>query len=84
MSFVLHRGETSTVPHLVSSHSNSTKAAFSSRPQVAPQCGRWLLDRDDTPWYPGMRLFRQARAGVWDDVLASVAESVRSLSAAKR
>jgi len=45
---------------------------------------RWLLDRDDTPWYPGMRLFRQARAGVWDDALASVAESVRSLSAARR
>ncbi|MBU2819666.1 glycosyltransferase family 9 protein, partial [Acidithiobacillus ferrooxidans] len=45
---------------------------------------RWLLDRDDTPWYPGMRLFRQAKAGVWDDVLASVAESVRSLSAARR
>ncbi|MDD2746802.1 MAG: DUF29 family protein [Acidithiobacillus ferrooxidans] len=45
---------------------------------------RWLLDRDDTPWYPDMRLFRQTRAGVWDDVLASVAESVRSLSAARR
>ena len=45
---------------------------------------RWLLDRDDTPWYPGMRLFRQIKAGVWDDVLASVAESVRSLSAARR
>ena len=45
---------------------------------------RWLLERDDTPWYPGMRLFRQTRAGVWDDVLASVAESVRSLSAARR
>lgn len=44
---------------------------------------RWLLDRDDTPWYPSMRLFRQAEAGIWADVLASVAESVRSLSATK-
>ncbi len=24
---------------------------------------RWLLDRDDSPWYPTMRLFRQQRAG---------------------
>jgi hypothetical protein len=29
---------------------------------------RWLLDRDDSPWYPTMRLFRQRRAGDWDDV----------------
>ncbi|MHB8210972.1 MAG: DUF29 family protein [Acidithiobacillus sp.] len=44
---------------------------------------RWLLDRDDTPWYPSMRLFRQTEAGIWADVLASVVESVRSLSATK-
>jgi tetratricopeptide (TPR) repeat protein len=28
---------------------------------------RWLLERDDSPWYPSMRLFRQTRAGDWDD-----------------
>jgi hypothetical protein len=26
---------------------------------------RWLLDRDDTPWYPTMRLFRQEQSGDW-------------------
>jgi hypothetical protein len=32
---------------------------------------RWLLDRDDTPWYPTARLFRQERPGDWDGVLAA-------------
>ena len=26
---------------------------------------RWLLDREDSPWYPSLRLYRQARAGDW-------------------
>lgn len=34
---------------------------------------RWMLDRDDTPWYPTMRLFRQRDAGKWDSVLSAVA-----------
>ena len=29
---------------------------------------RWLLDGEESPWYPSMRLFRQIRAGCWDDV----------------
>jgi hypothetical protein len=29
---------------------------------------RWLLQREDSPWYPGMRLFRQSQAGEWDSV----------------
>ncbi len=37
---------------------------------------RWLVDRNDTPWYPNMRLFRQARAGDWQDVFQSIAEQV--------
>jgi len=35
---------------------------------------RWLLDRDDNPWYPTARLFRQERAGDWDAVFARMAE----------
>ena len=33
---------------------------------------RWLEDRDDTPWYPSMRLFRQAQAGEWGEVVNRV------------
>lgn len=38
---------------------------------------RWLLDRDDSPWYPTMRLFRQRRPGDWDGVLARVCKKLK-------
>lgn len=38
---------------------------------------RWLTDRDDTPWYPTMRLFRQSRLKRWDDVFERMAEALR-------
>lgn len=38
---------------------------------------RWLLGRDDTPWYPAMRLFRQRRDGDWPELLARVAAALR-------
>lgn len=39
---------------------------------------RWLLTREDSPWYPTMRLFRQPRAGDWASVIARVAEALRA------
>ncbi|NDD57989.1 MAG: hypothetical protein EBZ47_01880 [Chlamydiae bacterium] len=33
---------------------------------------RWLLDREDTPWYPTARLFRQTTFANWDEVLQIV------------
>jgi len=30
---------------------------------------RWLLDRNDSPWYPTMRLYRQPKAGDWKSVM---------------
>ncbi|MFQ5734683.1 MAG: tetratricopeptide repeat protein, partial [Planctomycetaceae bacterium] len=33
---------------------------------------RWMLKRDDSPWYPCMRLFRQSRGGDWTDALMLV------------
>jgi hypothetical protein len=41
---------------------------------------RWLVGRQDSPWYPTMRLFRQSRAGQWDDVFRRIAEALQSLS----
>jgi hypothetical protein len=33
---------------------------------------RWLLGRDDSPWYPTARLFRQPQLGDWDSVIRQV------------
>lgn len=41
-------------------------------------CWRWLHDRDDTPWYPTMRLFRQPSPNNWQPVVASVCELLRN------
>ncbi len=37
---------------------------------------RWMLQREDSPWYPTMRLFRQQQLGVWDDVLLAMTAQV--------
>ncbi len=37
---------------------------------------RWMLHREDTPWYSSARLFRQRRAGDWDEVIARVAAAL--------
>ena len=33
---------------------------------------RWMLDRADSPWYPGLRLFRQASPGDWSGAFSEV------------
>jgi len=40
---------------------------------------RWLLERDDSPWYPTMRLFRQSRRGNWADVIERVVSALKLL-----
>jgi tetratricopeptide (TPR) repeat protein len=40
---------------------------------------RWQLGRPDSPWYPAHRLFRQATAGVWDDVFAAMTAELARL-----
>ena len=37
---------------------------------------RWLMDREDSPWYPTMRLFRQNRARDWTGPLQRVREEL--------
>jgi Tfp pilus assembly protein PilF len=44
-------------------------------------CWRWLLSRDDSPWYPTLRQFRQKTPGDWDDVIATVAQELAALTA---
>ncbi len=39
-------------------------------------CWRWLLDREDSPWYPTARLFRQDATREWDPVIARVAATL--------
>ena len=41
---------------------------------------RWGLDRDDCPWYPTMRLFRQTEWGRWVDVFERMAEELKPLA----
>jgi len=38
---------------------------------------RWLLDREDSPWYPNMRLFRQERPGDWDGVVRRIGAALQ-------
>ena len=38
---------------------------------------RWLRDREDSPWYPTMRLFRQSRRGDWANVFYRIAQELK-------
>src|SRR5581483_1576192 len=38
---------------------------------------RWMIDRDDSPWYPTMRLYRQRTPGEWSDVAAMVERDLK-------
>jgi tetratricopeptide (TPR) repeat protein len=40
---------------------------------------RWLLDREDSPWYPTMRLVRQRKAGEWADVICRLAGALTQM-----
>ncbi|MGH6660918.1 MAG: tetratricopeptide repeat protein, partial [Rhodospirillales bacterium] len=44
----------------------------------------WLLGRDDSPWYPSLRLYRQARRGEWAAVIDRVAAALGAMLRAAR
>jgi hypothetical protein len=43
-------------------------------------CWRWLMDRDDTPWYPTMRLFTQKKPYEWDEVVERMVQPLQTLA----
>jgi hypothetical protein len=44
---------------------------------------RWLRDREDSPWYPTLRLFRQRKLGDWPELFERVAAELGKLAAAQ-
>ena len=45
---------------------------------------RWLTEREDSPWYPSMRLFRQTVVNQWSDFLERIAHELTILLATRR
>ncbi|PKU21829.1 tetratricopeptide repeat protein [Telmatospirillum siberiense] len=43
-------------------------------------CWRWLLDRENSPWYPSARLFRQPKSGDWQSVIENVCIELEQLA----
>ena len=63
------------VAHLAGALGKPTWLLLSAAPDW-----RWMLGRSDSPWYPSMRLFRQAKLGDWSDPLAKLrAELARTV-----
>ncbi|HYC02633.1 MAG TPA: tetratricopeptide repeat protein [Azospirillaceae bacterium] len=44
-------------------------------------CWRWLRDRKDSPWYPGLSLYRQSRWADWERPVAEMVADIRDLAA---
>ena len=42
---------------------------------------RWMLEREDSPWYPSLRLYRQSASSDWEGVIARVANDLAALAA---
>ena len=49
-----------------------------------PSDWRWMRDRDDCPWYPTMKLFRQGEDARWEPVFTRIAAQADLLCRAKR
>ena len=47
-------------------------------------CWRWFSDRTDSPWYPGLRIFRQERPGSWEAPMRGIAAALEEMAGTKR
>jgi len=63
-----------SLPHVSSGIGRPTWIAINHVPDW-----RWMLDRDDSPWYPTVRLFRQPEKGDWKSVFANMERELRAL-----
>ena len=58
------------------------RPVFTALPSVPDW--RWMQEREDTPWYPTMRLYRQRRRQNWDDVFARIAAAAAEMASAQQ
>jgi hypothetical protein len=66
----------SSIGHLAGALGRPTWILLSAVPEW-----RWLLERDDTPWYRTVRLFRQSHCGDWCEVFARIRVCLQSMIA---
>jgi tetratricopeptide (TPR) repeat protein len=62
-----------SVAHLAGALGKETWLALKHLPEW-----RWMVDRDDSPWYPSMRLFRQTTDGDWTGAFAEIEARLRT------
>lgn len=65
------------VPHLAGALAKPVWVLLSE-----PADWRWLRGRDDCPWYPTMRLFRQKKRGDWSGPVARVRAALEAHASA--
>jgi tetratricopeptide (TPR) repeat protein len=65
----------SAIAHLAGALARPVFVALRKQPEW-----RWMEDRSDSPWYPTMKLFRQADPFAWGDVYGAVAREVEGMS----
>jgi ADP-heptose:LPS heptosyltransferase len=63
-----------SVAHLAATLNKPTWVLLPFRPDW-----RWLLSRDDSPWYPSVTLYRQERKGDWSSILKLVQSKLLKL-----
>ena len=71
-------GSDTAVIHLAGALNVPTWVALSVSPDW-----RWMLNRDDSLWYPSMRLFRQHQCGDWSDVIQSMRDLLETVQPRK-
>jgi tetratricopeptide (TPR) repeat protein len=60
-----------SVPHMTSALGIPTWLLLSAHPDW-----RWFLDREDSPWYPSIKIYRQPSPGDWDSVIQRVRQDL--------